>query len=143
MPVSPADATPTEAPATAAQTSTTIRPLASNHHGRNKGDQVGGAGRPWQWMAWRLCTPDDHGLGDGRHHRQLSSIFKQSIDVTFSASLLSSTAASYGLSVGRNGRRRKRRRALALKANPPLQPPNEANTFGIRGHIGGCNACQS
>ena len=27
-------------------------------------------------------------------------IFKQSIDVTFSASLLSSTAASYGLSVG-------------------------------------------
>ena len=34
-------------------------------------------------------------------------IFKQSIDVTFSASLLSSTAASYGLSVGRNGQKKK------------------------------------
>ena len=29
-------------------------------------------------------------------------VFKQSIDVTFSASLLSSMAASYGLTVGRN-----------------------------------------
>ncbi len=34
-------------------------------------------------------------------------IFKQSIDVTFSASLLSSMAASYGLSVGRNAPKKK------------------------------------
>ena len=33
--------------------------------------------------------------------------FKQSIDVTFSASLLSSMAASYGLSVGKNGAKKK------------------------------------
>jgi len=33
--------------------------------------------------------------------------FKQSIDVTFSASLLSSMAASYGLSVGRNAPKKK------------------------------------
>ncbi len=34
-------------------------------------------------------------------------IFKQSIDVTFSASLLSSMAASYGLSVGRAAPKKK------------------------------------
>lgn len=34
-------------------------------------------------------------------------IFKQSIDVTFSASLLSSMAASYGLSVGRGTTKKK------------------------------------
>ena len=34
-------------------------------------------------------------------------VFKQSIDVTFSASLLSSMAASYGLSVGRNAPKKK------------------------------------
>jgi hypothetical protein len=34
-------------------------------------------------------------------------LFKQSIDVTFSASLLSSMAASYGLTVGRNGQKKK------------------------------------
>ena len=34
-------------------------------------------------------------------------MFKQSIDVTFSASLLSSMAASYGLSVGRNSQKKK------------------------------------
>ena len=33
--------------------------------------------------------------------------FKQSIDVTFSASLLSSMAASYGLSVAKNGAKKK------------------------------------
>ena len=34
-------------------------------------------------------------------------VFKQSIDVTFSASLLSSMAASYGLTVGRNTSKKK------------------------------------
>ena len=34
-------------------------------------------------------------------------MFKQSIDVTFSASILSSMAASYGLSVGRNAPKKK------------------------------------
>ena len=34
-------------------------------------------------------------------------LFKQSIDVTFSASLLSSMAASYGLTVGRNNAKKK------------------------------------
>ena len=34
-------------------------------------------------------------------------IFKQSIDVTFSASLLSSTAASYGLTMNRMGKKKK------------------------------------
>jgi hypothetical protein len=33
-------------------------------------------------------------------------MFKQSIDVTFSASLLSSMAASYGLTVGRNAKKK-------------------------------------
>ena len=33
-------------------------------------------------------------------------IFKQSIDVTFSASILSSMAASYGLTVGRNAKKK-------------------------------------
>jgi|TARA_B100000035_G_scaffold249853_1_gene218735 hypothetical protein len=43
-------------------------------------------------------------------------IFKQSIDVTFSASLLSSTAASYGLSVGRNGQKKKEEKSVSLES---------------------------
>ena len=42
-------------------------------------------------------------------------IFKQSIDVTFSASLLSSTAASYGLSVGRNGQKKKEEKSVIVE----------------------------
>tara|TARA_Y100000310_G_scaffold138252_1_gene137140 strand:+ start:351 stop:632 length:282 start_codon:yes stop_codon:yes gene_type:complete len=45
-------------------------------------------------------------------------IFKQSIDVTFSASLLSSTAASYGLSVGRNGQKKKEEKSVSLEGKP-------------------------
>ena len=41
-------------------------------------------------------------------------MFKQSIDVTFSASLLSSTAASYGLSVGRNGQKKKEEKSVIV-----------------------------
>ena len=40
--------------------------------------------------------------------------FKGSIDVTFSASLLSSTAASYGLTMNRMGKEKERKRALSL-----------------------------
>ena len=43
-------------------------------------------------------------------------MFKQSIDVTFSASLLSSTAASYGLSVGRNGQKKKEEKTVSLES---------------------------
>ena len=51
-------------------------------------------------------------------------IFKQSIDVTFSASLLSSTAASYGLSVGRNGQKKKEEKSVIVD--------NQETTAGLK-----------
>jgi len=45
-------------------------------------------------------------------------MFKQSIDVTFSASLLSSMAASYGLTVGRNGQKKKEQPSLEQTSKP-------------------------
>ena len=50
-------------------------------------------------------------------------IFKQSIDVTFSASLLSSTAASYGLSVGRNGQKKKEEKNVNLEGKGTTSTP--------------------
>ena len=50
-------------------------------------------------------------------------IFKQSIDVTFSASLLSSTAASYGLSVGRNGQKKKEEKSVNLEGKSTTSTP--------------------
>ena len=79
-------------------------------------------------MIWAMgvITANYLGIFKQSHRRDFQREFAE-----FNGSKLSVTA------------RRRKRRALALKANPPLQPPNEANTFGIRGHIGGCNACQS
>ena len=42
-------------------------------------------------------------------------IFKQSIDVTFSASLLSSTAASYGLTMNRLGKKKEEKNVIVDK----------------------------
>ena len=45
-------------------------------------------------------------------------MFKQAIDVTFSASILSSMAASYGLQVGRNAKKEEKPRVGQDQAKP-------------------------
>ena len=47
-------------------------------------------------------------------------VFKQSLDPTYPASILSGTAASFGLSVGNN---RKKKEDTTIKQEPPTSKP--------------------